>query len=569
MRVALSSLFISASLVVADLSCKCLYGDECWPSASEWSEFAETLASPDALIIDQRPPGAVCHQQDPLYDEEACSTLVNNQDDPVYMSSLMNGVNYLNFDSLINSTAILDCPYEPDSANATCYQGRVPPFAVNVTEVHEIQSALAFAAKHNLRVVVKNTGHEAIGRAFGVGALEIYTNNFQNVTYHQGDFVPEGAPCDTEPEYAVTFGSGVSWDTAYLTADQHNRSVVGGLSPNGTVGAAAGWALGTGHSFLSPYYGLGADNVLQFTVVLPNGTYLTANKYLTPDLFWAMRGGGGPSFGIVTSTVYRTHPNPSYTAAFWGAHANSTEAYINLLATWMKHHNNVNENGWVGNWPFAENSLYLTMASQGTPNSKAANDSLNAFFDEAATVPGVTILVRDTRWYRSFYQFVYENLVDSSHVIGFNFTAVIPGNSQSSTAAWLMPANVTSPEFAQEFAQVMANTSVLGIPFMVAGGYVSTVDTNENAACPAWRRAITDMTLISGASSDEDVRLVYEAVHEDMADILEEEWQLAYWGEKYPRLLAIKKEIDPNDLLIVYKGVNSEGWDQEITCKTI
>jgi len=138
MRMSLSSLFISASLVVADLSCKCLYGDECWPSASEWSEFAETLASPDALIIDQRPPGAVCHQQDPLYDEEACSTLVNNQDDPVYMSNLINGVNYLNFDSLINSTAILDCPYEPDSANATCYQGRVPPFAVNVTEVHEI-----------------------------------------------------------------------------------------------------------------------------------------------------------------------------------------------------------------------------------------------------------------------------------------------------------------------------------------------------------------------------------------------------------------------------------------------
>ncbi|THU94759.1 hypothetical protein K435DRAFT_839760 [Dendrothele bispora CBS 962.96] len=191
------------------------------------------------------------------------------------------------------------------------------------------------------------------------------------------------------------------------------------------------------------------------------------------------------------------------------------------------------------------------MISQGTPNSQAANDSKNAFFDEVATVPGVTVLVRDT-------------------LVGFNFTAVIPGQTQSSTAAWLLPANVTSPEVTQEMAQVMANTSVLAVPFL-----------------PAWRRAITDMVLISGGPGDEDIRPVNEAVHEDMlkfrnlappplggqylneADILEEEWQLSFWGESYPRLLAIRKEIDPNDLLIIFKGVNSEDWDDEIlaVCK--
>jgi hypothetical protein len=50
-------------------------------------------------------------------------------------------------------------------------------------------------------------------------------------------------------------------------------------------------------------------------------------------------------------------------------------------------------------------------------------------------------------------------------------------------------------------------------------------------------------------------------------DILEPDWQQAYWGSHYPRLLAIKKKIDPKDLLIVRKGVNSEGWDDEIICK--
>lgn len=49
---------------------------------------------------------------------------------------------------------------------------------------------------------------------------------------------------------------------------------------------------------------------------------------------------------------------------------------------------------------------------------------------------------------------------------------------------------------------------------------------------------------------------------------MEVDWQGAYWGKNYPRLLAIKKAIDPKDLLIVRKGVNSESWDDEITCKT-
>jgi len=50
-------------------------------------------------------------------------------------------------------------------------------------------------------------------------------------------------------------------------------------------------------------------------------------------------------------------------------------------------------------------------------------------------------------------------------------------------------------------------------------------------------------------------------------DILLENWQEATWGSNYQRLLAIKKEIDPENLFIVRQGVNSEGWDYESVCK--
>ena len=50
---------------------------------------------------------------------------------------------------------------------------------------------------------------------------------------------------------------------------------------------------------------------------------------------------------------------------------------------------------------------------------------------------------------------------------------------------------------------------------------------------------------------------------------MEPDWQQAHWGSNYARLLKIKQEIDPKDLLIVYHGVNSEAWDDEIVCKTV
>lgn len=77
--------------------------------------------------------------------------------------------------------------------------------------------------------------------------------------------------------------------------------VVGGSST--TVGAAGGWITGGGHSALSPTYGLGVDNVQQLTAVLPNGTYVVANRCQNKDIFYALRGGGGGTFGVIMEMV--------------------------------------------------------------------------------------------------------------------------------------------------------------------------------------------------------------------------------------------------------------------------
>ena len=78
------------------------------------------------------------------------------------------------------------------------------------------------------------------------------------------------------------------------------------------MGAAGGY-IGGGHSPISPIYGLAIDNMLEIDVVTADGNLLTANECTNTDLFWALRGGGGGTFGVTTRIVYKAHdPMPNY-----------------------------------------------------------------------------------------------------------------------------------------------------------------------------------------------------------------------------------------------------------------
>jgi hypothetical protein len=99
----------------------------------------------------------------------------------------------------------------------------------------------------------------------------------------------------------------------YSYLDTLNQTIVGGGGQTVSVG---GYLTGGGHSLLSARYGLGADQVLEMQVVTPKGDLVIANECQNQDLFWAMRGGGGSTFGVMTSVTIRTHPTPQLTNLF-------------------------------------------------------------------------------------------------------------------------------------------------------------------------------------------------------------------------------------------------------------
>lgn len=99
---------------------------------------------------------------------------------------------------------------------------------------------------------------------------------------------------------------------------------------NKTVGFAGGYIQGGGHSPLSSLYGMAADHVLSFNIVTSTGHFITANPTTHPDLFWALRGGGGSTFGVVTSVTIKAFPDLPVTTAYFSLQASEESANINI-----------------------------------------------------------------------------------------------------------------------------------------------------------------------------------------------------------------------------------------------
>ncbi|PIL35785.1 hypothetical protein GSI_02515 [Ganoderma sinense ZZ0214-1] len=178
--------------------------------------------------------------------------------------------------------------YRNTSLGMPCRQGSVPPLGIDARTVEDIQAGVKFAADYNLRLVVKNTGHD-LARSTGRDGFMIWTHNMKGIVIHD-KLTPAGAPVTEFHEQAVTVAAGVQWHEVYSKLDDVKRMMVGGVTNGGSVGAA------------------GVDNVLEFAVVLSNGEHVTANAQQHPDLFWALRGGGGATFGVATSVTYRMYP---------------------------------------------------------------------------------------------------------------------------------------------------------------------------------------------------------------------------------------------------------------------
>src|SRR6202030_635322 len=182
---------------------------------------------------------------------------------------------------------------------------------------------------NNLRLVVKGGGHSYQGTSNAAGSLLVWTRAMNNIVLHDA-FLGQGCAKSQAPQPAVTIGSGAMWIDAYrVVTTEAGRYVQGGGCT--TVGVA-GLIQSGGFGSFSKRFGTAAAGLLEAEIVTADGRLRTVNSCSDPDLFWAIRGGGGGSWGVITRVTLKTHGLPEFFGAAWGSiQAQSAEAFRRLL----------------------------------------------------------------------------------------------------------------------------------------------------------------------------------------------------------------------------------------------
>ncbi|OAG04295.1 FAD-binding domain-containing protein [Paraphaeosphaeria sporulosa] len=179
--------------------------------------------------------------------------------------------------------------------------GGYPSYSVNVSTVAQVQLAINFARNTGVRLLVHNTGHDYLGKSTGANALSIWTRHLNSI-----EFIANYAGASAHIGSAFKMGAGTQTWELLQAAHEEDVSVLTGECP--TVGVAGGYIAGGGMRPLSSKYGLAVDHVLSIDVVTPDGKFFTVDEKNNTDLFWALRGGGGGAFGVVTSVTVSTLP---------------------------------------------------------------------------------------------------------------------------------------------------------------------------------------------------------------------------------------------------------------------
>jgi FAD/FMN-containing dehydrogenase len=167
---------------------------------------------------------------------------------------------------------------------------RHPAMVAFCKQPEDVQAAVSAARRHGLPLSVRGGGHDWAGRALCDGGLVIDLTGMRDVTV------------DPRALVATVAGGARAKDVAAAGA----HGLVAALGNCGTVGMA-GLTLGGGYGPLSGTCGLAADNLLGAEIVLADGRRVATGPDAEPELYWALRGGGG-NFGAVTSLRVRLHP---------------------------------------------------------------------------------------------------------------------------------------------------------------------------------------------------------------------------------------------------------------------
>lgn len=299
-------------------------------------------------------------------------------------------------------------PGPPAGCPDSCTIGFLSQYAILATNPNDVKEGVKFAKTNKLRLIIRNTGHCFMGRSTGYGALVINTHRLNAI-----EFSNTCTNCDNHTGGVAKIGAGVMMKDIYDQAWARNLDVMGGECP--TVGIAGGYIGGGGQGPLSGYYGVGSDHAISFDVVLANGNLVTADAKKNPDLFWALKGGGMGTFGVVTSVTIKTYPVipvSGFSFSITGAGDKFWEG-INIWYTRTPSYTSAGIYVW---YAMQEGSLVATFVAPNMDTNQTGA-VVNPLFEEL-TAAGVTYTASPVKTWSKFGDLYREIWVTAFHSSG-------------------------------------------------------------------------------------------------------------------------------------------------------
>jgi FAD/FMN-containing dehydrogenase len=481
-------------------------------------------------------------------------------------------------------------------------------YAVAARETADIVAAVNFARTHNLRLVVKGGGHSYKGGSNAPDSLLVWPRAMNEVTLIDA-FVPSGGTkADAMP--AVRIGAGAMWIDAYTAVTTRAGRYVqgGGCTTVGVPGLVQGGGFGS----FSKRFGTAASSLLEAEIVTADGQVRIANAFTNPDLFWAIKGGGGGTFGVVTRMTLRTHELPEYFGGVFGEiAANSDAAFKTLVARFIAFYRERLFNAHWGEQLSLRDGrqLHLSMVFQGLDRAQAQAvwapflDWVRASEDYRFKEPTIMAVPARRFWDADFWSKAAPGIMvkderegaPSHHAVWQGDRGQVGWTIHGYESTWL-PAGLLEEDAQARLVDALCAASQrwwveLHFNKGLAGAPAEALAAARNTATHPGVVDAFALAIIAGggdpawpgmpdAQPDEAaarrraaaIRRAMDALRKvapdagayvSESDFFQQRWQDTYWGPNYAKLLKIKQRYDPDGLFTVRHGVGSESWSAD------